>query len=1133
MSNLKKWGGVLALCMLVAVALAATYRIREQREVTGRMAATRKASTASTLPATSTASATNIDAFNAGSDVKTPARNSADASDGRGTYIVVLGDEPLATYKGSLAGFSAPPRRMGAYGKYKLDTRSSESLRYLSYLQRRQGQMEQQMSSALLRSLPVRRRMQHAINAIVTDLTPTEAGVVSRLGGVRLVEQYREYALDTDVGPTLIGAPVAWAGSVGEYYNSASPVKGEGIVVGIIDSGINFGSPSFAATDPIDGYVHVNPLGAGVYLGTCAAGGVDEGRCNSKLIGGYDFVCNAPGNTCGTANVREEPGFGDTNGHGSHTASTVAGNRRDVVFSGAPLRISGVAPRANIIAYDACYTNTSTSQGLCPNVSTVAAINQAIADGVDVINYSIGGGAEPWAESTSLAFLNAVDAGVYVAASAGNSGPAPNTLGHLEPWVASTAAAQHGRGDFALLMQVTGPAPVPPALQPLVLTNGNSGVELTATIPGTTPLRVSAGIDAADDGCNAYAPDTFAGAIAVIRRGSCSFSIKVNNASAAGALAVVIANNQAGLISPTVPGTTIPVFAVLQTEGNALRDFVAAHPTATAQISFPAVGLPNVADALGSFSSRGPAGRFSLVKPDLTAPGVNILATIAGTTITGSENLIGLMSGTSMASPHHAGAAALVRQARPGWTMPEIQSALMMTATPTVYKEDQVTLADPFARGAGRIRVDRAIRAGLVLGETTANFQAANPDNGGNPTTLNVASLGNAKCFPTCSFTRTFRNPGTSIGLWRISISGVPGTANPSLMWVLPGATRSVTFTINSATLPGDGSWNFGQVLMEYRESGGGVNDYASLRMPIAVSVPPPVVSVPASVSASTTAGNNGSANFNIGNVGGSTLNYTASGTGNGVVTPYLAQRGAVNSGFRNTSYNPAQPTSQGEFAADDFNVLESTRITSLTTEGFVVSGVALTSAATSITWSLYPDASGVPAGNPQTGAAAAVWTYTATPTAAGVSTSTNAITLNLVAAGQNVTLTPGKYWLVVNTRGTFANRWAQFGSATGSGSFASIIIDQNGAGNWASNAAFAGLSMVVKGTVACGAPWFGALTPASGAVAPGASQPTTLALNSSALAAASYRANVCVSSNDPVSPVVAVPIVLTVSPAP
>src|SRR5690606_29267742 len=160
--------------------------------------------------------------------------------------------------------------------------------------------------------------------------------------------------------------------------------------------------------------------------------------------------------------------------------STAAGNRRDVVFDGAPLRISGVAPRANIIAYDACYTNTLTGQGLCPNVSTVASINQAIADGVDVINYSIGGGAQPWTEATSLAVPGATDAGIFVATSAGNSGPGPNTLGHLEPWTSSTAAAQHGRGAFGTLMSVTGPSPVPGGLQPLVVNNGTGGVTFSA-----------------------------------------------------------------------------------------------------------------------------------------------------------------------------------------------------------------------------------------------------------------------------------------------------------------------------------------------------------------------------------------------------------------------------------------------------------------------------------------------------------------------------------------------------------------------------------------------------------------------------------------------------------------------------
>src|SRR5690606_32365447 len=298
--------------------------------------------------------------------------------------------------------------------------------------------------------------------------------------------------------------------------------------------------------------------GAGTFLGTCAAGQVDEGRCNDKLIGGYDFVCGAPGNTCSNPAFREEPGFGDSNGHGSHTASTAGGNRRDVEFGGHDLRISGVAPRANIIAFDICYTNIATGQGLCPNVSAVAAVNQAIADGlVDVINYSIGGGASPWSEAVSLAFLNAVDAGIYVAASAGNSGPGPNTMGHLEPWVSSTAASQHGRGDFLTVLEVTGPQPVPEPPGPVITNPGSNGVAQDTAIPGTSPLVVSAGIDSAADGClpNPYPADSLDGAIVVIRRGTCPFSEKVANATAAGAVAVVIANNAAGGIIPSVPDT--------------------------------------------------------------------------------------------------------------------------------------------------------------------------------------------------------------------------------------------------------------------------------------------------------------------------------------------------------------------------------------------------------------------------------------------------------------------------------------------------------------------------------------------------------------------------------------------------
>lgn len=1104
MLHLKRLGGTLLLFLLVAIASAAAYRYILKDSGSPQVRSSNKMLALANLPA-----------------------KSADANiiGDRGTYIVLFKEAPLATYKAPVS-----TKIMMLNGKNRLDVNSYESQKYVSYLQQQQSRLEQQMSAAIGgKAIAVRNRMQHAVNGFVVDLTADDADKISRMPEVLLVEGYRELPLDTDVGPTLIGATALWNGS---YTNATGAFQGEGMVVGIIDSGINFGSPSFAPVDPIDAYAHVNPLGAGNYLGTCAAGQVDAGRCNNKLIGGYDFVCGAPGSQCGLANIREEPGFGDTNSHGSHTASTVAGNHRDVLFTGNPRRISGVAPRANIIAYDVCYTNTSTNQGLCPNVSSVAAINQAIADGiVDTLNFSIGGGTSPWSDAVSLAFLSATDSGIYVAASAGNSGPAANTLGHVEPWVSTTAAAQHGRGGFAVLMQVTGPAPVPANLAPLVLNQGTGGVAFAATIPGTTPLKVSSGIDSASDGCVAYPAGTFTGSIAVIRRGTCSFTIKTDFATAAGAVAVVIANNQAGAILPSVPGTTIPVFSVLQSEGDAIRNFVAANPAATAQITFPAAALPNVADALGSFSSRGPAGTFDLLKPDITGPGVDILAVISGTVITGSEQAIGLMSGTSMASPHNAGSGTLMRQARPTWTVPEIKSALMMTAVTPVYTEDTVTLADPFGRGAGRLQIDRAVRAGLVLPETAANFSAANPATGGDPKTLNIASYANRSCSPTCSFTRTFRNTQAADRMWNVKVKGLTGTVSSPSILIPAGQSRSLRFTINTSKLPNNGSWNFGDIELTPSLTTPANDASPVLHMPVAVAVAPPVINLPASVSKSVQNGSSSTVDISVGNIGGSTLTYTVTNTGTGAVTPVSNPRLAVNSGFRNTIFSPAAGTTAAQFTADDFDIIQSTKITSLSTEGFVVSAVALSAATNSLRWSIYPDAAGVPAGNPQSAPGAAVWTYSTTLTGAGVSIVGGTVTLNLAAAGQNVTLPPGKYWMVMNTVGTLANSWAQFASNTSNGlpGFKQITVSTTNTGAWVTPAtAFVGLNVVVKGSVTCGAPWLGAAFPAFGTLAPAQAGLNSVAINTTGLFVGSYIGNVCYNSNDPFTPVAAVPVLLT-----
>jgi subtilisin family serine protease len=1116
--RLNKWGLGAAAVAIVAIAGAATLKVSTSGGVhapslSGLSGRVNAAVAALGLRHESSGPASRA--------LRAPAGAAGSDPADRGTYIVVFKESPLGTYRGEVAGLAAPKRSIARTGKLRLDVKGVQAKNYVAYLQQRQSQHESRLGGVIGRGLDVRMRMQHAINGIVTDLTRDEADRIGRMPEVQLVDAYREIPMDTDTGPVLIGANLVWDGSA-----AGAAYQGEGVVFGIIDSGINFGSPSFAAVDPVDGYQHVNPLGAGTYLGTCLAGDVDEGRCNDKLIGGYDFVCGAPGNQCGVTNIREEPGFGDTSGHGSHTASTAAGNRRDADFRGVTRRISGVAPRGNVIAYDVCYTNTATGQGLCPNVSSVAAVNQAIADGiVDVFNFSIGGGAQPWSDAVSLAFLSATNAGIYVAASAGNSGPGANTLGHVEPWVSSTAAAQHGRGNFSILMQVTGPAPVPAPLTAIILSEGSNGVAHTAAIPATTPLVVSPTFAAANDACNAFAANTFQNAIAVVRRGTCSFAIKTNNASAAGAIAVVIANNVAGALLPSVPGTTVPAFGAEQADGVALANFHGANPTATAMIGFPATPLPNVADALAAFSSRGPAGNFDLLKPDVTAPGVLVLAAYAGDTITGFENLVNTISGTSMASPHQAGAAGLVRQARPNWTVPEIKSALMMTAKQQVFLEDQVTPANPFARGAGRIQVDKAINAGLVMDETGANYLAADPATGGDPSALNQPSFANGNCTAPCRFTRTFRNPTATAQHWEVRVGG--GLRNgaarqPQLFRVPANGTVTVTFSIDVRSIAANNAWNFGTVsLLPLRPLKGPA--FTALHIPVAIKIQPPVIVIPALVNASAPAGGTGTGATSVENQGGSPLDFTVDNSGTGLASLYEATRGAVNSGFRNTSYtDPATAGNNAQFSSDDFTLAEPTQISSLFTEGFVVSGATLAATASNISWSIFADAGGFPAGDPETSAGSALWSYSSAPTGAGVSTDDGNIGLNLAAAGQNVVLPAGRYWLVVRTRSAFANRWAQFGSVTGDGTFASLNVSTTNTGAWAANSAFAGLNMRITGLVACGAPWLGAFSPSVGVVAPGDTAPLTFNVNAASLGAGTYNGFYCLTSNDPVRPKVA-----------
>jgi subtilisin family serine protease len=625
---------------------------------------------------------------------------------------------------------------------------------------------------------------------------------------------------------------------------------GEGIIVGVIDTGINSGHPSFADIGD-DGYDHTNPFGSGNYVGYCVA---NPSFCNDKLIGAWALH---------PSSTNPE----DTNGHGSHTASTAAGNYLEDPILYAPTTdytfasVSGVAPHANIIAYQVCVPS-------CPTSSTTAAVNQAVIDGVDVTNYSISGGTNPYVETTAVAFRNAAVAGVFPANSAGNSGPGAATVSHQGPWIMTVAASTHDRAilnSAVDLINSTGPLPDILGQSPTV------GY-------GPAPL-VYAG-DLGNPLCNPFTPGTFSGEIVVCDRGVIGRVQKGANVLAAGGGGMILANDAPSAASLNDDPHVLPATHISYADGVTLKAWMAAGTNNMGRITGGVVDYDAMyGDNMASFSSRGPAGSVvpelaNLVKPDVSAPGLNILAAYSAGSSTPPE--FNIISGTSMSSPHAAGAAALIRALHPSWTPAEVKSALMMTGLTAMDKEDGVTPGDPFDFGAGRVNLMSAGNVGFVLDITEAEYLAANPAIGGDPRLLNLPSMADTECAGTCSWTRTLRSvldvPATYNAIVDAP-AGMTVTVTPSSFTINPGATQELVITaeIDLNVLPA-GTWAFAQVNLEPVEAG-----VSAAHMPIAV-IPSevleePIIQVdPTSFEFAVPAGNQADDILTISNIGMSDL---------------------------------------------------------------------------------------------------------------------------------------------------------------------------------------------------------------------------------------------------------------------
>ncbi|MBL4772660.1 MAG: S8 family serine peptidase [Alcanivoracaceae bacterium] len=664
-------------------------------------------------------------------------------------YVVKFNEPGLLYYNGGVGALKATnPKKLP---NKKFDSRSSASIEYSQHLKTIKKQRMTEIRTALGNKKSEIYHYKAMYHGVMMSLTEQEATKLRTISDIKSVILEPIYQIDTERGPKWINADSIWDGSA--VPTTGITNQGEGILVGIIDTGINTDHPSFAQVGPVDGYVHVNPLGSGNFVGHCVGGDNDgipprnaEVVCNNKLIGAWGLENGDP----------DAPE--DNNGHGSHTASTTAGNHWAGPFydSNAATtigiaQVSGVAPHANIIAYDVCASQ-------CATVS--AGIDRAILDGVDVINFSISSGSNPWAGSDRQ-FLDAVNAQIFVAASAGNT-RAENTnpiadSNHLGPWVMTVAASTHDRDGGRIVGTFTGgnSALVDMAGQSNTGNYGSASIVYAGdfTNPG----------EAEPEQCLIPFPaNTWTnGEIVVCDRGTIARVLKGVNVLAGGAGGMVLGNVAAGATSVVADFHVLPSVHVDQASGDLLRSWLAAGTGHMAEIINTSTGGGNasVADVLAGFSLRGPNLIFDVTKPSITNPGVSIAAAVSNDPATPNGlGEVGFLSGTSMSSPHTAGSGALMMASHPGWSVSEIKSAMQMTADQTGRKEDNMTAVDPDDVGSGRVDLSQAVNAGLVMDETFANYLASDPNTGGDPKTLNIPSVRNSTCGASCSWTRTLKH---------------------------------------------------------------------------------------------------------------------------------------------------------------------------------------------------------------------------------------------------------------------------------------------------------------------------------------------------------------------------------------
>ena len=740
-------------------------------------------------------------------------KNAIRTADGKISVIVQLSQPAVATYRGGIADLRATSPK--ATGKVKLDMASADTRAYQAYLQDIQKDFVYQVNTAIS-DVDVLQSYQLTVNAVAMQVPERELTRLAMMDGVVKIypNQIRSVTMDTSL--KLVKAASLWTKLGGESQ------AGKGVKIADVDTGLDITNPMF------DGTGFTAP--AGYPKGYCVTNASDpDFQCNGKVIAARYFF--DPGLLSGgtVLNPQEVMSPLDIGGHGSHTAGGAAGNKV-ISATHQNAEISGVAPAAYLLVYKSLFEiirADGSTNGSGTDVMLSAGMEAAVADGADVINNSWGGGAgnNPHDSfyDTLIPAIN--EAGVVVVFSAGNSGPDANSIECPSCTEAAiTVGASTNSRRYSPVISVLGPGTVTAELQNIEI--NPAGPVVTTTISGALAdvgeVATNTTLASKDLACSTNPPTagSLTGKIAIIRRGACDFTQKINNVAAAGAVAAIIYNDVTSpevniFINIAADGTTIPSANMRNRDAVALLNWIHAQGAAPTPGEYSADWVKFDTDPyiLANFSSIGPNGDPNILKPDIVAPGVDILSAYSPALVPNAPSpYYALLGGTSMAAPQVTGAAALLIQQHPDWTPAMIKTALMSTADQNLKKVDGMTPADPFDMGSGFMNLEKAGNAGVVF------------DKG---------SHASAVCVMNCAFGNTVHGVAGSNVVWTASVKMDHPLASTALsrtaFTLSEGYGADYTLTVDLSNVPAN-AWYFGWVT--FTAAG---DAYPAARLPIAV----------------------------------------------------------------------------------------------------------------------------------------------------------------------------------------------------------------------------------------------------------------------------------------------------------